>query len=104
MFGHFIEDVYYLNNDQELKKLVAYFKPLVDIRQKQESSLIKQKESEFAVNKFEPKINRKSEIIVGKKLDDIYTKVFKKKLINKKNTKHEIFLINKGEALKEKYF
>jgi hypothetical protein len=85
--------------------MVAYFKPLVDFRQNQESTLIKQKEQEFAVNKFEPKICRKSEMIIGKKLDDIYTKVFKKKTLIgniKKSGKHEMFLISKGEAFKEK--
>jgi hypothetical protein len=47
-----IDDVYYLSSEQEMKRLVAYFKPLVDLRQRQESKLIKQKEQEFAVNKF----------------------------------------------------
>lgn len=101
-FGHMIDDVYYLSSEQEMKRLVAYFKPLVDLRQRQESKLIKQKEQEFAVNKFQPQINRKSELIIGKRLDDIYTKVFKKKGSIKKNPKHEQFLINQYLTAKQK--
>lgn len=39
---------------------------------------------------------------MGKKLDDIYTKVFKKKSQPKKNSRHETFLINRGEELKQR--
>ena len=96
------DEVFYLGSEAELKKIVAYFKPLVDLRKVQENELIKLKESEFAKNNFYPKINRKSEIIVGKKLDDIYTKVFKKKSHPKKNSRHETFLINRGQEMKQR--
>ena len=39
---------------------------------------------------------------MGKKLDDIYTKVFKKKSQPKKNSRHETFLINKGQEFKQR--
>lgn len=78
--------------------------------------LSKQKEQDLNRIRFEPKINRKSEIIVGKKLENIYTKVFganrqsKNGSISSKVTgpikkhagKHEAFLINKAIAVREK--
>lgn len=76
----------------------------------------RQREQEIHKIKFEPKINRKSEMIVGKKLDNIYTKVFSTNRASKNGSisskvngpikkhagKHEAFLINKAIAVREK--
>jgi len=35
------DEVFYLGSEAELKKIVAYFKPLVDLRKVQENDLIK---------------------------------------------------------------
>lgn len=40
-FGHIKDDVFYLASETELKKIVTYFKPLVDVRKIKENELIK---------------------------------------------------------------
>ena len=65
-----------MQSELEVKKISQHFKSLVENRIHYEFVMSKQREQEMNKIKFEPKINRKSEMIVGKKLDNIYTKVF----------------------------
>ena len=75
-FGFFSDSVFFLQSETEVKKISLHFKSLVENRIHSDFVTTRQREQELTKIKFEPKINRKSEMIVGKKLENIYTKVF----------------------------
>lgn len=61
----------YLYDAAQIKKISQQFKPLVNHRAGKLVKIAHEKEKEIfhSVNRFEPKINRKSELIANKNLD-----------------------------------